>query len=211
MTSQAALELQNAPTSFTDGWEIAASIANIALAAVAIFSLYVAIRNSTGTANSLGRFEEALKIFTQPVIAYSHLQLVYMDANNEKRVSPTGFLAFVKNVSNVPIQLEEASFAVFYGLRELPQSEREVGNVVKLVVAPGGTFSLGKVHTEIESLLLRIPPYVEPTLRFRFTAKVGVWGRKEKYQFVTAHLVHYGPPDTLVTSVIEESMVALES
>ena len=142
------------------------------IAVIAIVSLYISIQTSGKVSQALEAIQRGLVSITNPLIKYTGHKWL-MDTNGITCKSPPiGILISYKNVSNVPVIIENTKFKVFYGEKEFDDivstTKHEEDN--DLILSSGEILQSGTTQPELFQKYLSIEknPMQSPNIMVEF-------------------------------------------
>jgi len=199
-------------TQLSNEWMKWYYVATYIIAVVAVVGLYISIRSSKEVSLALSTIQKGLVSLTDPLIKYSGHKWFMEGENITCDSPPTGILISYKNVSNVPVMIEESSLKVFYGEKEFKDivstSKHEEDGT--LILSPGETLQSGTMQKELFQKHLSTPknPMLPPNIIVEFWVHFQSLGTKEYYLYKTKQEIFFNceQPELLLGRTIYETI-----
>lgn len=168
-------------------WQIFYYIATYIISLVAVLSLYLSIKSSRKTAEALTTVQKGFASLTEPLIKVVGHEWLKDSDKISCQTPPIGILIFYKNMSNVPVLIEEPNFTVHYGEKLLNDVITKIQHKEDgyKILAPGETMQAGTTQKELFQKHLCTPknPLVPPNLIVEFKTKFISLSTREEYTY----------------------------
>lgn len=178
-------------------WEILYFISTYILALVAVVGFITSQKSSEKVSKTLKLIQKGLSSLSEPLLKFSGYQWV-VSGNGTNIISisnpPKGILFSYTNVSNVPIQLIDSHFQVFFGEKLLDEPGAVVGTETKetFIIAPNESIQSGTVQEDFFVKYLgkpkdrNHPPHINIKLEIDFKTMDG-----EEYHYKIHKEIHF--------------------
>lgn len=189
--------MQEVQNSTFSNWELLYFISTYVLAAAAIAGFIFSQRSAEKVSNALKVIQRGLSSLSEPLIKFSGYQwIVGKDGTTiiSQSNPPQGILFSYANVSNIPVQILDSDFKVFYGDKEFDEPTTPLGSErgETFILAPNESIQSGTKQPEaFEKYLgnpkdLVIPPHFNLKLRVDFKTMDG-----EKFRYSIHIEMHF--------------------
>jgi hypothetical protein len=168
-------------------WQIFYYIATYVISLVAVISLYLSIQSSRKVAEALTTVQRGLISLTDPLIKLVDHKWAMESERLSCESPPIGIFVYYKNMSNVPVLIENSNLTVWYGEKLLDDAVTNIEHKEDStqILAPGETLQSGTFQKELFQKYLCTPksPMDRPNIIVQLTIEFSSLATREKYTY----------------------------
>ncbi|EIJ2230974.1 TPA: hypothetical protein ACPVXA_004624 [Vibrio parahaemolyticus] len=165
-------------------WEILYFVSTYILALVAVIGFWSSQKSSENVSKALKVIQRGLSSLSEPLLKFRDYQWV-VGKNGTNVISvdnpPQGIMFSYANVSNVPIQIVDSEFKVYYGDKLLDEPTTPMGTETKetFILAPNEHVTSGTTQADVFEKYLgkpkdrSLPPHINVKLDVSFKTMDG--------------------------------------
>ncbi|CAI2313896.1 hypothetical protein IFVP203_C1210005 [Vibrio parahaemolyticus] len=198
--------MENSVEKVISNWEVFYYISTYILAFVAVVGFISSQKSSEKVSDALKVIQRGLSSLSEPLIKFSGYQwIVGKDGTNivSRSNPPQGILFSLSNVSNVPIQIVENKFYIYYGDKLLDDPTSPMGSTTSetYILAPNESIQNGTKQPELFERYLgkpkdmTIPPHINIKCDVKFKTMDG-----DVYTYHIHREIHFNIESTSLNS-----------
>ncbi|WP_022958190.1 hypothetical protein [Spongiibacter tropicus] len=170
-------------------------IATYVIASVAVLSLHLSVRSSRKVSEALTTVQRGLISLTDPLIKLVDHKWAMDSEVLSCESPPIGIFLYYKNMSNVPVLVENSDFKVWYGEKYLDDVVTKIEHQEDgtQILAPGEVLQSGTIQKELFNKYLSSPkspmerPNIVVLLEINFSSLV----TRESYKYTVKQEVFF--------------------